>query len=246
MSDILRRKRFVNELKLLQREPLHYATAYPDKDNNLVWYFIIKGQKDTDYNGGEYIGKIMHSDKYPALPPDYMMLTPNGRFAPNSKICLTNSGYHREQWTPTWNIKTIIIAFYSIFIDDNTDGIAHIHLSKSQRAQLAKSSHNYNITKLSDIYNNFDMTHLTDDIQEAKEQEVTRHTNNQLKEQNYALIQQINNINESINKRLNDLITVNLDDNIIKCEKTIKRHNDKINKYENVINTNNDIIKPKS
>ena len=124
MASIIQKKRLANEVKLLSREPLHYCSAYPDESNHLIWYFLLKGQKGTNYHtgqeggGGEYIGKIVHSPKYPAEPPDYYMLTPSGRYNVGSKICLTNSSYHKGDWSSTWNIQSILIAFYSIWLDD--------------------------------------------------------------------------------------------------------------------------------
>jgi len=70
-ASIIQQKRFTNETKLLDKEPLNYITTYQDKSNTLTWYFIIKGQKDTPYYGGEYIGKIIHSQEYPVKPPQY-------------------------------------------------------------------------------------------------------------------------------------------------------------------------------
>jgi len=164
MATIIQKKRFANEVKLLNNEPLHYATAYPDESNPLIWYFIIKGQKDTHYENGEYIGKIIHSTNYPASPPDYYMLTENGRYEINKKICLTNSSYHKGDWSSIWNIKSILIAFYSIWLDDTEHGISHIKKTKEERLQLAKISKEYNMNNHSKIYEKFNLSHLSIDI----------------------------------------------------------------------------------
>lgn len=58
MATIIQKKRLANEVKLLSQQPLHYCAAYPDETNPLIWYFMILGQKDTDYHKGEYIGKL--------------------------------------------------------------------------------------------------------------------------------------------------------------------------------------------
>ena len=126
-ASIIQQKRFTNEKVLLAKEPLHYTTAYPDKENPLIWHCLIIGQKGTPYYGGQYIYKVHHSPKYPAEPPDYYFLTPSGRYEIDKKICLTNSSYHKGEWSSTWNIKTILISFYSIFLDDKEHGISHRH-----------------------------------------------------------------------------------------------------------------------
>jgi ubiquitin-conjugating enzyme E2 J2 len=162
MASIIQKKRFSNEQKLLKTEPLHYITAYPDSEDPLTWYFLLIGQTETPYHGGEYIGKIVHSKKYPAEPPDYYMLTPSGRYEINKKICLSNSSYHKGEWSSTWNIKSILIAYYSIFIDDTEHGISHIRDTLQNRITMANNSKEYNSQNYSDIYNNFDLTNLHD------------------------------------------------------------------------------------
>ena len=156
-TNIIQRKRLMNEEKLLKNEPLSYITAYPDKNDPLTWYFLIFGPSETCYEDGHYIGKIVHSPQYPIKPPDYYMLTPSGRYQINKKICLSNSSFHTGEWTSTWNIKTILIAFYSVFIDDSDDGISHLHLSSAERIELAKKSKEYNIKNHPEIYSNFNM-----------------------------------------------------------------------------------------
>ena len=163
MASIIQKKRLINEVKLLSKQPLHYCTAYPDESNPLIWYFLIMGQKGTDYYKGEYIGKIVHSPKYPAEPPDYYMLTPSGRYNIGAKICLTNSSYHKGDWSSTWNILSILIAFYSIWLDDKEHGISHIVDSSANRKKMAANSVEYNLKNNYDIYMKFDRTHLLDD-----------------------------------------------------------------------------------
>ena len=163
MTSIIQKKRLTNEVKILSQQPLHYCTAYPDESNPLIWYFIIIGQKGTDYHKGEYIGKIVHSPKYPAEPPDYYMLTPSGRYSIGSKICLTNSSYHKGDWSSTWNILSILIAFYSIWLDDKEHGISHITDTPKNRIKMADNSIEYNKNNNANIYAKFNRTHLCDD-----------------------------------------------------------------------------------
>ena len=166
-ATLIQKKRFTNELKLLSAQPLGYITAYPDETNPLIWYFLLVGQKGTQYYGGHYIGEIKHSPKYPAEPPDYYMRTLSGRYEINSKICLTNSGYHKGDWSSTWNIQSILIAFYSIWLDDTEHGISHIKRSAEERAKLATESKDYNVKNYKKIYEKFDFSTLTDDIDNA-------------------------------------------------------------------------------
>ena len=159
-ASLIQKKRFYNEDLMMKTEPLGYATAYPDKENPLIWYALFKGQKDSDYFNGEYILKIQHSPKYPAEPPSYYMLTPSGRFEVDKEICLTNSRYHKGEWTSTWNIKTILIAFYSIFLDDIEHGISHIKDTKENRLKMAADSIEYNKKNRKEIYEKFNFDQI--------------------------------------------------------------------------------------
>jgi ubiquitin-conjugating enzyme E2 J2 len=148
-------KRLESEIKMIQKDPMEFIDTYHDEKDILTWYFMIRGPDKTDYEGGFYIGKIMLSPDYPASPPDYNMLTPSGRFEINRKICLTNSGFHRDQWSAIWNIKTLLEAFLSIMASDDTEGLAHIKDTKSNRKKMALDSLDYNLKHNKKILENF-------------------------------------------------------------------------------------------
>ena len=160
------KKRFANEKKILNdpKKALHYATAFPSTKpgEELTWYFLIMGDDDSHYKGGQYIGKIVHHKTYPAKPPDYWMLTPNGRYTIDAKICLSNSSYHSGEWSTSWNIVTILIAFTSIWYDDKEGGISHTtNVSKEERRRLANQSVDFNIRKYPEIYDQFNKEYLS-------------------------------------------------------------------------------------
>ena len=47
-----------------------------------------------------------------------MMITENGRFECNKRICLSISDYHPETWNPIWPIGSIIIGLISFFVTE--------------------------------------------------------------------------------------------------------------------------------
>lgn len=149
------KKRLINDYRLLQKEPCEYIDAIPDEKDMLVWYFLIKGPPDTDYVGGWYLGKIMHNPDYPAKPPNYMMLTPNGRFNINGNICMTNTGYHVSDWSPLWNIVTMLMGFLSVMTSDKDTGVNHIKSSKKDRKTYADASIEYNKKHYFNIFTRF-------------------------------------------------------------------------------------------
>ena len=152
-------KRINGEFKLFQRESPEFFDVLPNESNILEIYFLMYGRIDSPYKNGQYIGKIVHSPDYPRKAPDYYMLTPNGRFEINKKICLTNSSYHQGDWAPAaWNLISILEGFSSIWhsdISEDKTGISHIKTPDSIIEKLAGESIEYNSTKLSLIYSNF-------------------------------------------------------------------------------------------
>ena len=144
-----------------------FATANPtyfdvlsNSKNMLEIYFLMYGLPGTLYEGGVYVGKIIHNPDYPRKAPDYYMLTPNGRFEVNKKICLTNSSYHQSDWAPAaWNLVTILEGFSSVFhstIKEDKIGISHITNSTDDVIkEYAKNSVLYNMTVLKEYYNMF-------------------------------------------------------------------------------------------
>lgn len=148
-------KRITNEIKDLNKNTIDYIQAFPDDNNMLIFYFMLKGEKGSDYDGGYYIGQILLPEDYPMNPGDIMLLTPNGRFEPNHKICLTNTGFHASDWNPLWGIRTILLGIYSIWLTDTEHGISHIRESPKKRQQLAQESHNFNTAMYPEITKKF-------------------------------------------------------------------------------------------
>lgn len=183
MTDNATERRLRNELKDLKKNKLDYAQAIQDENDKFIFYFLIIGDKEDPknklstghYEGGYYIGKILLPKEYPLKPGDFMMLTPNGRFEINKKICLTNSGYHSESWSPIWSIRNIMIGFISIFYVDLDSGISHIKMSKEKRQTMAIDSVNYNITHYPEIWKRFDQ--FIDEYGNIKPQQILNPVN---------------------------------------------------------------------
>ena len=96
------------------------------EDVHLNWYCLLHDLSDP-FSDGEYIFHIKLSGRYPFEPPDFLFLTPNGRFTLNTKLCFSNSSHHKETWSPIWTMRTILLGFLSFFLDNDSNGIGHIH-----------------------------------------------------------------------------------------------------------------------
>ena len=132
----------------------------PKTNDILKVYFLMYGLPGSPYEGGQYIGMIEHDPEYPRKAPDYYVLTPNGRYETNKKICLTNSKFHNYDWAPgAWNLVSILEGFSSVWhseFSDDKAGISHIsNTPVDQLKKYALQSTSYNISKLNDIYSKF-------------------------------------------------------------------------------------------
>lgn len=153
-------KRINGDFKKFQEENPTHFDVYPNPDNILEIFFLLYGREETPYANGLYVGKIVHSPDYPRKAPDYYMLTPNGRFDINKKICLTNSAYHQADWAPgAWNLITLLEGFASVWhseIKEDKIGISHITESNIPNIlKMAKESNDYNKNNLPNIFLNF-------------------------------------------------------------------------------------------
>ena len=97
--------------------------AVPDSKNIFEWHYVIYDLKDSPYEGGFYHGKLLFPPEYPMKPPGIMMITPSGRFKPNTRICLSISDFHPETWNPVWKTETILTALVSFMnSEENSTG----------------------------------------------------------------------------------------------------------------------------
>lgn len=74
-------------------------------------------------------------------PPSIILLTPNGRFEINKKICLSISGHHPESWQPSWSIRTALLAIIGFMPTESLGAIGSLDYSAEERKSLAQKSH---------------------------------------------------------------------------------------------------------
>lgn len=82
----------------------------PHPRNAFEWHFTFAGPQGTEYEGGLYHGCVQLPANYPNSAPSVRLLTPNGRFQENAKICLSATDFHQETWTPSWTVRTLVTA----------------------------------------------------------------------------------------------------------------------------------------
>ncbi|KAL3111164.1 hypothetical protein niasHT_018038 [Heterodera trifolii] len=114
--------------------------ARPMEDNLFEWHFSVCGPPDSPYAGVVYHGRIVLPADYPMKPPNLILMTPNGRFETNKKICLSISGYHPETWLPSWSIRTALLAFVGFMPTHSAGALGGLECSREERRRLAIKS----------------------------------------------------------------------------------------------------------
>lgn len=128
----------------LAKDPVPYITAEPLPSNVLEWHYVVKGPEGSPYEGGTYHGKLVFPKEYPFKPPAIYMITPNGRFKTNTRLCLSISDFHPDTWNPGWSVSTILTGLLSFMLEksvtlgsiETTDVQKRIYASQSGRTNL--------------------------------------------------------------------------------------------------------------
>lgn len=136
--------RLQKEYAAFLKDPPPNIKAHPSPTNLLEWHYTIEGQKDSEYAGGVYHGKLLFPADYPYKPPSLMMCTPNGRFAPNTKLCLSMTDFHPESWNPMWACSSILQGLAS-FMYENGTTTGSISSSRAEKQRRAAESLDYNL-----------------------------------------------------------------------------------------------------
>lgn len=136
-------KRLNKEYKTIQQNPPPYIVAKPNDENILEWHYVISGPPKTPYEDGQYHGMLRFPLDYPFKPPSISIVTPNGRFACNTRLCLSMSDYHPDTWNPAWSVLTILTGLLSFMTgDEHTTG--SITSTDMVKRKLAAESKRWN------------------------------------------------------------------------------------------------------
>ncbi|KAK9814441.1 hypothetical protein WJX72_005955 [[Myrmecia] bisecta] len=139
----------VNKLKkemkaFLQAPPPHIPAVSVNERNMLEWHYLIEGPPDSPYAGGWYIGKLRFPPEYPHKPPSILMLTPNGRFETNTRLCLSMSDFHPESWSPLWTVASVLTGLLSFMLED-TSTTGSIQTTEAEKQEFARRSLEWNL-----------------------------------------------------------------------------------------------------
>ncbi|KAL3752968.1 hypothetical protein ACJRO7_000374 [Eucalyptus globulus] len=133
-------KRILQEIKEMQSNPSDDFMSLPLEENIFEWQFAIRGPPDSEFEGGIYHGRIQLPAEYPFKPPSFMLLTPNGRFETQTKICLSISNHHPEHWQPSWSVRTALMALIAFMPTNPNGALGSLDYKKEERRALAIKS----------------------------------------------------------------------------------------------------------
>lgn len=142
-SNNLAIKRLSKEYQNLLAKPVKNICAIPNPNNIFEWHFLLYDM-DYPFSNGYYHGKLIFPTEYPTKPPNLIFLTPNGRFKPQEKICLSFTSYHPESWSIAWNVENMLIGLISfMYTNEHTTG--SISTSTNEKNRLAGESLVFNM-----------------------------------------------------------------------------------------------------
>lgn len=128
----------------LKRDPVPYIMAEPLPSNILEWHYVIKGPEDSPYYGGYYHGTLLFTKEFPFKPPSIYMITTNGRFKTNKRLCLSISDFHPDTWNPAWSVATILTGLLS-FMLETTPTLGSCDSTTYEKRKYASQSLEFNM-----------------------------------------------------------------------------------------------------
>ncbi|CAG7831905.1 unnamed protein product [Allacma fusca] len=128
----------------LKKDPVPFISAEPLPNNILEWHYIVRGPESSPYHGGLYHGKLKFPAEFPFKPPSIYMITPNGRFKTNTRLCLSISDFHPDTWNPAWSVGTILTGLLS-FMEMREMVVNREKNSKSQQPLEYNNNHSLHL-----------------------------------------------------------------------------------------------------
>lgn len=119
----------------------------PSLECKYIWYFKIFNLSGTNYENGEYYGKIILPFEYPFKEPEFIILNENGRI-----ISGFNFKIYNDRWSPRIMLHDLLLTLISIMTDSEEQiapyiiecDIEYLYIETDEKIkQIAHESINY-------------------------------------------------------------------------------------------------------
>ncbi len=120
------------------------------------WYVVISNiaGDNNEFVGGEYLIRIELPGDFPLHPPEFYIMTPNGVYGTECKVCVSIGTFHKKDYPATQGVAGFVMSLMSGIVGWQTlgTGIQILTEHKSRAENLATMTHhaknsvNYNRT----------------------------------------------------------------------------------------------------
>lgn len=151
-ADLLGRKRMNGHFRNATKTRNDYVKFAVMEQNPYIWYIMIHGLED-EFKGGEYLLKVEAGANFPHEPPQFTVLTPNGVFATEGKVCISNGEYHKENYDMRLGMGGFTTNIISGLINWRQlgQGIGIMRTKVEEKVKYAADSKAYNMDKYPQI-----------------------------------------------------------------------------------------------
>ncbi|EEH58578.1 uncharacterized protein MICPUCDRAFT_46797 [Micromonas pusilla CCMP1545] len=113
-------RRIIKETQRLLSEPAPGISAQPQEDNLRHFSVMIRGPRDSPYEGGVFELELFLPEEYPMAAPKVRFLTKI--YHPNidnlGRICLD---ILKDKWSPALQIRTVLLSIQALLSAPNPD-----------------------------------------------------------------------------------------------------------------------------
>jgi ubiquitin-conjugating enzyme E2 J2 len=125
-----------------------YLKFYMNESKLSEWFVLASGfgGDHGEYVGGEYLIRMEVPKTYPADPPHFYFMTPQGLYGVEKKVCISIGEYHKSNYRAVLGIIGFCNNLVSGLIGWETlgRGIEILHTTKEEKMKLASASVAYN------------------------------------------------------------------------------------------------------
>jgi ubiquitin-conjugating enzyme E2 D len=137
---LLWKKRIMNELTQMQRDPPSHCQAGPVDDNNEHWKATLFGPVGTPYENGVFHLDIYFTSDYPYKPPKVTFITPilHPNVSSSGNICLD---ILKNKWSPALTIPMVLLSICSLLAEPNPDSALNGDIAQIYRSDYQEYTH---------------------------------------------------------------------------------------------------------